>query len=110
MGSFGGPITRNLTFFLSGALEGQKAVATGMDAQKSPIFVQAGIDTVVAVPERGRTIPTADTTMVPVYNYAAYRGECERLLRQRRPRTSPATTGSTARADARPTRPARPIS
>ena len=64
-GSFGGPITRNLTFFLSGALEGQKAISTGMDAQKSPIFVQAGIDTVMAVPATLGD-PTSDTTLVPV--------------------------------------------
>ena len=75
-GSFGGPITRNLTFFLSGALEGNKSVGTGVDAQKSPIFVQAGIDTVVAVPSTLGD-PTSDTTMVPVYNYAAYRGDCD---------------------------------
>jgi len=74
-GSFGGPITRNLTFFLSGALEGNKSVSSGIDAQKSPIFVQAGIDTVVAVPSTVGD-PTADTTMIPVYNYAAYRGDC----------------------------------
>ncbi|HJR16756.1 MAG TPA: carboxypeptidase regulatory-like domain-containing protein, partial [Gemmatimonadales bacterium] len=49
-GSFGGPISRNLTFFLSGALEGNKSIGTGFDAQDSPIYVQAGIDTVVAVP------------------------------------------------------------
>ncbi|MDF3053778.1 MAG: hypothetical protein K0S19_1883, partial [Geminicoccaceae bacterium] len=77
-GSFGGPITRNLTFFLSGALEGQKSVASGMDAQESPIFVQAGIDTVVAVPS-ALGDPTSDTTMVPVYNYAAYRGDCDQF-------------------------------
>ncbi|HEY5939723.1 MAG TPA: TonB-dependent receptor, partial [Gemmatimonadales bacterium] len=75
-GSFGGPITRNLTFFLSGALEGNKSVGTGVDAQKSPIFVQAGIDTTVAVPSTLGD-PTSDTTMVPVYNYAAYRGDCD---------------------------------
>jgi hypothetical protein len=67
---------RNLTFFVSGALEGQKAVATGFDAQDSPIFVQAGVDTVVAVPT-ALGDPTSDTTMVPVYNYAAYRGDCD---------------------------------
>jgi hypothetical protein len=77
-GSFGGPVTRNLTFFLSGALEGQKAISTGFDAQKSPIFVQAGIDTVVAVPSVIGD-PTADTTLVPVYNYAAYRGDCSQF-------------------------------
>jgi len=75
-GSFGGPITRNLTFFVSGALEGNKSIASGFDAQESPIFVQAGIDTVVAVPSTVGD-PTADTTLVPVYNYAAYRGDCD---------------------------------
>jgi carboxypeptidase family protein/TonB-dependent receptor-like protein len=75
-GSVGGPITRNLTFFFSGALEGQKSISTGFDAQRSPIFVQAGIDTVVSVPSAIGD-PTADTTKVPVYNYAAYRGDCD---------------------------------
>ena len=75
-GSFGGPITRNLTFFLSGALEGNKSVNSGVDAQESPIFVQAGVDTVLAVPS-ALGDPTSDTTMVPVYNYAAYRGDCD---------------------------------
>ena len=74
-GSFGGPISRNLTFFLSGVLEGNKSVASGLDAQQSPIFVQAGIDTVVSVPSTVGD-PTADTTKVPVYKYAAYRGDC----------------------------------
>lgn len=74
--SLAGPIIRNLTFFFSGALEGNKSIASGVDAQNSPMFVQAGIDTVVAVPS---TIgdPTADTTLIPVYNYAAYRGNCD---------------------------------
>jgi len=75
-GSFGGPITRNLTFFLSGALEGNRSISSGFDAQKSPIFVQAGIDTTVAVPSTVGD-PTSDTTLVPVYNYAAYRGDCD---------------------------------
>jgi len=74
-GSFSGPIARNFTFFLSGALEGQQSVAVGLDADKSPVFVQAGIDTTVAVPS-ALNDPTADTTYVPVYNFAAYRGDC----------------------------------
>jgi carboxypeptidase family protein/TonB-dependent receptor-like protein len=77
-GSLSGPIARNFTFFLSGALEGQKAVAVGDEAEKSPVFVQAGIDTVLAVPS-ALNDPTADTTLVPVYNYAAYRGECSQF-------------------------------
>jgi hypothetical protein len=74
-GSLGGPIMRNLTFFVSGALEGQSTVESGFDSQRYPLFVQAGIDTTVAVPS-SLDDATADTTMVDVYNYAVYRGEC----------------------------------
>jgi outer membrane receptor for ferrienterochelin and colicin len=73
--SFGGPLIRNLTFFVSGALEGQNSVESGFDSQKFPLFGQAGIDTTVAVPS-ALGDPTADTTLVDVYNYAVYRGEC----------------------------------
>jgi hypothetical protein len=73
--SFGGPLIRNLTFFVSGALEGQNSVESGFDSQRFPLFVQAGIDTTVAVPSTLGD-PTADTTLVDVYNYAVYRGEC----------------------------------
>ncbi|HEV2084754.1 MAG TPA: carboxypeptidase regulatory-like domain-containing protein [Gemmatimonadales bacterium] len=74
-GSFGGPITRNFTFFLSGALQGQNSVESGFDSQRFPLYVQAGLDTTVSVPS-ALNDPTADTTLVPVYNYAIYRGEC----------------------------------
>jgi hypothetical protein len=74
-GSLGGPIMRNLTFFVSGVLEGQNSVESGFDSQNFPLFVQAGLDTTVAVPS-ALNDPTADTTMVDVYNYAVYRGEC----------------------------------
>jgi hypothetical protein len=74
-GSFGGPITRNFTFFLSGALQGQNSVESGFNSQQFPLYVQAGLDTTVAVPS-ALNDPTADTTLVPVYNYAIYRGEC----------------------------------
>jgi hypothetical protein len=73
--AFGGPIIRNFTFFLSGALQGQNSVESGFDSQRFPLYVQAGIDTTVAVPS-ALGDPTADTTLVPVYNYAIYRGEC----------------------------------
>jgi outer membrane receptor for ferrienterochelin and colicin len=73
--AFGGPIIRNFTFFLSGALQGQNSVESGFDSQRFPLYVQAGLDTTVAVPS-ALGDPTADTTLVPVYNYAIYRGEC----------------------------------
>ncbi|MEP6572856.1 MAG: TonB-dependent receptor [Gemmatimonadota bacterium] len=74
-GSFGGPIFKNLTFNVSGTLEGQKSVISGLGATSAPIFVQAGIDTTYAIPSALNS-PTADTTMVDVYNYAVARGNC----------------------------------
>jgi len=76
-GSFSGPIIRNFTFYVGGSLEGQRSVDVGFDADKTPMFVAAGIDTTVAVPSD--TLATADTTMVPVYNFAAYRGDCDQF-------------------------------
>jgi outer membrane receptor for ferrienterochelin and colicin len=76
VGSIGGPIFRTLTFFVSGTLEGQKSVESGKGSENFPLFVQAGIDTTVAVPS-ALDDPTADTTQVNVYNYAIARGNCD---------------------------------
>jgi hypothetical protein len=77
-GSLGGPIARNLTFFLSGALDGQKSINAGFDSEDYPLYVQAGIDTTVAVPS-ALGDPGADTTFVDVYNYAIFRGDCDQF-------------------------------
>jgi hypothetical protein len=82
--SVGGPIIRNFTFFVSGALEGQQSVESGFDSQKFPLFLQAGIDTTVAVPT-ALNDPTADTTMVDVYNYAISRGNCDEFANSTNP-------------------------
>jgi hypothetical protein len=74
-GSLGGPLAGRLTFFVSGVLEGQKAELVGFDAHRAPVFVQAGIDTMVAVPSD--TTPIADTTYVNVYEFAVSRGRCD---------------------------------
>jgi hypothetical protein len=76
--SLGGPLIQNLTFFVSGALEGQQSVESGFDSQKFPLFLQAGIDTTLAVPT-ALNDPSADTTIVPVYKYAVARGECDQF-------------------------------
>jgi hypothetical protein len=76
VGSAGGPIWQNLTFFLSGTLEGQKSVESGLGSADFPLFVQAGIDTVVTVPS-ALDDPTADITNVNVYKYAISRGNCD---------------------------------
>jgi hypothetical protein len=83
-GSIGGPIVRNFTFFVSGALEGQQSVESGFDSQNFPLFLQAGIDTTLAVPT-ALDDPSADTTIVPVYNYAIARGECDEFANSTNP-------------------------
>jgi hypothetical protein len=81
--SFGGPVAKNFTFFVSGNLEGQQSVESGFDSQKFPIFLQAGIDTTVAVPTD--STPTSDTSYVNVYNYAIARGECNTFQNSKDP-------------------------
>lgn len=73
--AFGGPLMRGLTFYLSGALEGQKSPAFGMGSEKYPTFIPVGIDTTVAVPTSVGD-PASDTTFVDVKKFAQYRGNC----------------------------------
>jgi outer membrane receptor for ferrienterochelin and colicin len=82
--SASGPLAGRLTFALSGALEGQKAVEEGTGSINTPVFLQAGVDTVVnqlSVLDDPNTTDderlTADTTRVPVYGYAISRGNCD---------------------------------
>jgi outer membrane receptor for ferrienterochelin and colicin len=93
-GSLGGPIPgiRGLTFFAAGTLEGQRSTgnddtaindrgtggianAQGFGATDAPVWVAAGVDTVVAVPS-SLTDPAADTTYVSIPRFALYRGDC----------------------------------
>jgi hypothetical protein len=84
-GGLSGPLAGRLTFALNGLLEGRKSLEDGMNSQDSPIFLQAGVDTVInqvtileddeATPVDERTL--ADTAAVNVYNYAISRGQCE---------------------------------
>jgi hypothetical protein len=75
-GSFGGPLAKNLTFFLSGILGGQRAVEEGFNSQQVPVFLKAGIDTVIQQASAPGA-STADTSQVPIYNFAISRGECD---------------------------------
>ncbi len=71
--SLGGPtrLMDNLTFYVSGVLEGQKSGGVGgfpgIDSDAEPIFVRAGIDTIVA----------SGTRIDTVYNFAVARGDCD---------------------------------
>ena len=75
-GGVGGPTgIKDLTFYVAGSLEGQASLATGQDADKLEIFAPVGIDTTVAVPS-AVGVPTADTTYVPVRQFAIVTGDC----------------------------------
>ncbi|MEO8636495.1 MAG: TonB-dependent receptor [Gemmatimonadales bacterium] len=74
----GGPLMKNLTFFLSGNLEGQKSDNGGIDRQKFPIFLPAGKDTTVALITPSTSDPSlSDTTFSDVSRFAVYTGTCE---------------------------------
>jgi outer membrane receptor for ferrienterochelin and colicin len=76
-GSLGGPTgITNLTFFVSGVLEGRQSQGAGFDSEKFPIFIPVGTDTTVAVPSAINN-PNADTTFYDVQQYAIARGECD---------------------------------
>jgi Carboxypeptidase regulatory-like domain/TonB-dependent Receptor Plug Domain len=86
LGSLGGPLVGNLTFFLSGDVEGAQASTTGLgssgtigiDRIDEPLYAIAGVDRTYAVPSELGS-PTADTTYVDVYNFAAHTGDCDNL-------------------------------
>ncbi len=71
-GSFSGPVPviNNLTFFVSGTLQGQNSDFRGEGADEPPLFVPAGIDTVVT------RVFSADSQRVGIPNFAQYNGDC----------------------------------
>jgi hypothetical protein len=71
--SIGGPIVSNLTFNVSGDIEGNKSTSSGLDRQNNPIFLPAGVDTTVAV--LTGTGSLKDTTYVDVSKFAVFTGK-----------------------------------
>jgi hypothetical protein len=73
-----GPIANNLTFSVSGALEGQSSATTGKDPEV-PLYTPVGTETfsdgshAIAVPNNETLV---DTSYVPVATFAVYRGNC----------------------------------
>ncbi len=86
-GGISGPLAGRLTFALNGTLEGRKSVEEGFNSQDTPIFLQAGVDTTIrqaSILEDDESTPfderlAADTSLVPVYNYAVSRGTCDQF-------------------------------
>ncbi len=73
--SFGGPITRNLTFYVGGQIDGTFYGTGGYLGEMIPSWVNIGLDTMYQV--AASTSATADSLYSPVYQYALYRGDCD---------------------------------
>ena len=84
-GAVSGPLAGKLTLALGGTIEGRQSVEEGFHSQDAPIFLPAGVDTVLrqaSVVEDDTTTTfderlVSDTTLVPLYNYAISRGRCD---------------------------------
>ena len=74
----GGPITKGLTFNVSGVTAGHAATSGGFSSQNYPVFVSAGVDSVMKVPSTVGN-PAADTNVVIFPTFAAYRGDCSQF-------------------------------
>ncbi len=71
-----GPLYKNLTFSLSGVLEGRQAFDRGWKADQTPLYVTAGAERIVAVPSAYGD-GQADTSYVVVPNFAIASGDCD---------------------------------
>ena len=72
-GSLGGPVpgVQNLRFFGSAVLFGQLSTTRGVGAQDQPLFVTAGVDTLVPT-----TNPDGSISQIALPRYAQYSGKC----------------------------------
>ncbi len=69
--SIGGPIAKALTFAFAAALEGRQGFDNGFDAQKTPEFIVAGVDTTVRVVDAN-----GNASSVDIPRFAIGKGEC----------------------------------
>lgn len=72
--SVGGPITKQLTFFVGSVLEGTTSGNAGFEGYKVPVWVPVGVDTVFTVART--TAANSDSVRLPVFNYAVLTGTC----------------------------------
>jgi outer membrane receptor for ferrienterochelin and colicin len=74
-GSFGGPLVKDLTFFLSGRLEGINAANNGYRGWELPTFTAVGVDTTYRLARQFGNA-RSDSVDVNVYDYAVTSGDC----------------------------------
>jgi outer membrane receptor for ferrienterochelin and colicin len=70
--SLGGPVMGNLTFYVSGVLDGRKSGYGGKGFESTPTWVLGGLDTVVTEP-----LGDGNFRDVEIPNFVQYGGECD---------------------------------
>ncbi len=73
--SLGGPVMKDLTFFVGGVLEGTRSGNAGYRGWETPTWVPVGVDTTYTIART--TSATSDSVRLPVYNYAVLTGDCD---------------------------------
>lgn len=74
--SFGGPLAKNLTFFISGRVEGSVLSGGGDMGWATPSFTAVKVDTTYRLPKSYGNV-RSDSIDVNVYDYAVTRGDCK---------------------------------
>jgi hypothetical protein len=69
--SVGGPVFGNLTFFLSGTLDGQQTNSRGKGASDYPVYVLGGLDTTVTA------VVNDQLAEVDIPRYVQFSGQCD---------------------------------
>jgi hypothetical protein len=77
--SLGGPLARNLTFFLAATLQGQQNGRRSKGSENIPIYVLNGIDTTLTV-ARTPGLATSDSQVVSLPAFAEYSNGSRRPL------------------------------
>lgn len=73
--SLGGPITKQLTFFVGSVLEGSRSGNAGFNGWETPTWAPVGVDTTFTIAQS--TAANADSVVLPVFQYAVITGSCD---------------------------------
>ena len=74
-GSFGGPLMKNFTFFVSGRIEGAQSNNSGYGRWNQPQFTRVKMDTTYRLGRQFGSV-RSDSVDVSVYDFAITKGDC----------------------------------
>ena len=77
-GSLGGPVMKNLTFFISGRVEGTNSNNGGYQGYLYPTYANIRVDTTYTLPLKAGTA-TSDSMKAAVYDAAVVQGNCSSM-------------------------------